>query len=263
MPSNKPLDIVVNPVGSKFARALQRALAEQVVNTIYRRTTPKVVPAKRTIVSKRGNILRQGRSQSVRQHFLVTQRPLNKVEQFERFKQHQISCPQFALSAKSAYDLNVKTLFARTLINATNGRGIVEFDRADGTNYPKAPLYTEYIPKKAEYRFHVFGDQVIDIQQKKKKREFNEDERDTRIRNLHNGYIYSRDGIAPPDGAADLAVRAVAALGYQYGAVDLIYNEKRNQCYVLEVNSRPGLMGTTLDKYADALISLFNLSRRD
>jgi len=263
MPSIKPFDIVVNPVGSKFAKALQRALVDKVDNPVYRRASPKILPARPAVVSRKGNILRQGRSQSVRQHFLVTQRPLNKVEQFERFKQHQVSCPQFALSAKSAYDLNVKTLFARTLINATNGRGIVEFDRADGTNYPKAPLYTEYIPKKAEYRFHVFGDQVIDIQQKKKKREFNEDERDTRIRNLHNGYIYSRDGIAPPDGAADLAVRAVAALGYQYGAVDLIYNEKRNQCYVLEVNSRPGLMGTTLDKYADALISLFNLSRRD
>ena len=261
MPSNKPLDIVVNPVGSKFARALQRALAEQVVNTIYRRTTPKVVPAKRTIVSKRGNILRQGRSQSVRQHFLVTQRPLNKVEQFERFTLAGISCPKWARTSEEARVLACKTLFARTLINATCGSGISEFD-SDAAIYPRAPLYTEYIPKKAEYRFHVFGDRVIDIQQKKKKRGFDEEQRDTRIRNLHNGYIYSRDGIAPPDGAADLAVRAVAALGYQYGAVDLIYNEKRNQCYVLECNSRPGLMGTTLDKYADALITLFNLERK-
>ena len=261
MPSNKPFDIVVKPVGSKFARALQRALAEQVVNTIYRRTTPKVVPAKRTIVSKRGNILRQGRSQSVRQHFLVTQRPLNKVEQFAAFQANQISCPKAAVTAEGARRLNVKTLFARTLINSTNGRGIIEFESSREV-YPPAPLYTEYIPKKAEYRFHVFGSNVIDIQQKKKKRGFDEEQRDTRIRNLHNGYIYSRDGIAPPDGAADLAVRAVAALGYQYGAVDLIYNEKRNQCYVLEVNSRPGLMGTTLDKYADALITLFNLEKK-
>ena len=63
-------------------------------------------------------------------------------------------------------------------------------------------------------------------------------------------------------GAADLAINAVKAVGYKYGAVDLIYNEKRNQCYVLEVNSRPGLMGTTLDRYADALIDMYNLERK-
>jgi D-alanine-D-alanine ligase-like ATP-grasp enzyme len=41
--------------------------------------------------------------------------------------------------------------------------------------------------------------------------------------------------------------------------VDIIYNEKCNQCYVLEVNSRPGLSGTTLDNYCEALIKEFNL----
>ncbi|WP_212636674.1 hypothetical protein, partial [Salmonella enterica] len=87
--------------------------------------------------------------------------------------------------------------------------------------YPHAPLYVEYIPKKAEYRYHVFNGQVIDVQQKKKKRGF-ESERDTRVRNVHNGYVYCRGDITPPSGAADLAVRAVQALGYQYGAVDII-----------------------------------------
>ncbi len=262
MPLPQPIDIVVTPVGSKFAKSLQRALADKVINTVYRRSSPKHVPAKRTIISRRGNVLRRGNAAFVRDHFLVTQHPWNKVEQFTRFQAADVCCPKFAFHEQGAREIECKTLFARTLINSTNGRGIIEFGSSD-VQYPKAPLYTEYIPKKAEYRFHVFGNQVIDIQQKKKKRGFDEEQRDTRIRNLHNGYIYSRDGVAPPDGAADLAIRAVAALGYQYGAVDLIYNEKRNQCYVLECNSRPGLVGTTLDKYADALITLFNLSRRD
>lgn len=262
MPSIKPFDIVVNPVGSKFAKALQRALVDKVDNPVFRRASPKILPARQAVVSRKGNILRQGRSQSVRQHFLVTQRPLNKVEQFEKFNEASVSCPKHTTNADSVGELG-KTVFARTLINATNGRGIVEFTTGPGEVVPRAPLYTEYIPKKAEYRFHVFGDQVIDIQQKKKKRDFNEDERDTRIRNLHNGYIYSRDGVTPPNGAADLAIRAVAALGYQYGAVDLIYNEKRNQCYVLEVNSRPGLVGSSPFKYADAIISHYNLTKRE
>jgi hypothetical protein len=236
----KSFYIAVNPVGSKFAKALQSALRERIINKVYRALPHRV---------------RAGRSQ-----FTVTQNPLNKVQQFERFNRGGVSCPQHATTAEGARALNVKTLFARTLINATNGRGIVEFD-SDAAEYPRAPLYTEYIPKKSEYRFHVFNGEVIDIQQKKKKRGF-ENERDTRIRNLNNGYIYCRDGIVPPDGSADLAVRAVAALGYLYGAVDLIYNEKRNQCYVLEVNSRPGLMGTTVEKYAEALIRTFQLERK-
>lgn len=258
----KAFDIVVNPVGSLFAKRLQQAVSAVVISRVYRRATPKVVAAKRTIISRKGNVLRQGTPAYTRQHFVVTPRVLNKVEQFAAFQVNQISCPKAAVTAEGARRLDVKTLFARTLINSTNGRGIVEFESSQEV-YPPAPLYTEYIPKKSEYRFHVFGDKVIDVQQKKKKREFDADNRDTRIRNLSNGYAYTRDGVAPPDGAADLAVRAVAALGYQYGAVDLIYNEKRNQCYVLEVNSRPGLMGTTLEKYAEALVNLFNLEKKN
>jgi hypothetical protein len=260
MPYTKPFDIVVNPVASKFAKALQQQLREQTNNDIYRRATPKNVPARRTIISRKGNVLRRGSEAFVRKFFQVTQNPLNKVEQFERFTARQVNCPQYATNVEEARTIQCKTLFARTLINSTNGRGIVEFERSN-VNYPRAPLYTEYIPKKAEYRFHVFNGEVIDIQQKKKKRDF-DDNRDTRIRNLNNGYIYCRDGIVAPDGAASLAVRAVEACGYLYGAVDLIYNEKRNMCFVLEVNSRPGVMNSTLKSYADAIIKYYDLTKK-
>ncbi len=237
------IDIVVSPVASKFAKALQQGLNNAFNVQVFRRNSPKR--------------LRNG---SIRPHFRVTSNPLNKIEQFRRFEASGISSPRFSLSPDGARSLDVRTLFARTLTNSTNGRGIIEFNSDDAT-YPRAPLYTEYIPKKAEYRFHVYNRQVIDVQQKKKKRGF-ESERDTRIRNVHNGYIYARDGIAPPAGAANLAVRAVQALGYQYGAVDVIYNEKRDQSYVLEVNSRPGLMGTTLDNYVNAIGQQFSLERK-
>lgn len=243
----KPFYIAVSPVGSKFARALQAALRERVTNTIYR-ALPERVGRKAQ---------RLGRS-----YFSVTRTPLNKVQQLERFKQHNVSHPPFETdSSRLSSDVS-NVWFARTLINSTNGRGIVEFDLRDERAIPKAPLYTAYIPKKAEYRFHVFDGLIIDIQQKKKKKDFDETQRDTRVRNLHNGYVYCRDGVSPPDGAAAMAVRAVNACGYLYGAVDVVYNEKRNQAYVLEVNSRPGLQGTTLDRYADAIIKSFNLRRK-
>lgn len=229
--------IAVNPVGSKFAKALQQALRERVHNPIFRT-----------------NKVREGRS------FVITPQPLNKIEQFQRFQIHQVSCPNFTTDSSKIRELGSRTIFGRTLISATNGRGIVEFDSED-ERYPQAPLFTEYIPKKAEYRVHVFNGEVIDIQEKRKRRGF-EEERNTRVRNSNNGYVYCRDGINPPDGIAALAISAVAACNYLYGAVDIIYNEKRNQCYVLEVNSRPGLMGTTLNKYAEAIISNFGLIKK-
>lgn len=243
------LYISVNPVGSKFAKALQSALREQVVDKVFRVDHQKARQKVQRIGPQRAKV------------FNVTPQTLNKVQQFNAFTAANVSCPSFATTLEAARAIDCKTLFARTLINATSGRGIVEFER-DAADAPRAPLYTEYIPKKAEYRAHVFNGQVIDIQQKKKKREFQADTRDTRIRNLSNGYVYTRDGIVPPAGLSDLAVRAVEAVGYEYGAVDIIYNEKRNACYVLEVNSRPGLMGTTVEKYTDALINSFNLRRK-
>jgi len=238
----KRLYISVEPVGSKFAKALQSAVKEKVINKVYR-----------------VDHIRSERKRRLNQVvFAVTPQTLNKIEQFNAFQQAGVSAPKFALSEREARNLDCKTLFARTLINSTGGRGIVEFERT-AEQYPRAPLYTEYIPKKAEYRVHVFNGVVIDIQQKLKKREFNVEDRDTRVRNLANGYIYSRGGLVPPAGINDLAISAVNAVGYQYGAVDIIYNEKRNQCYTLEVNSRPGLLGTTLEKYSNALINMFNL----
>lgn len=241
--SIKIIDIVTPLIGSKFVKTLRDGLEDQYKVRVFRRKTPKRLP--------------NGR---VREHFAITVNPLDKIQQFTRFNTNGISAPRFALSSNDARQIESKTLFARTIVNGTNGRGIVEFERTDEV-YPRAPLYTEYIPKKAEYRFHVFNGEVIDVQQKKKKREFERD-RDTRIRNLNNGYIYCRDNVTPPDGSAELAVQAVAALGYRYGAVDLIYNEKRNMCYVLEVNSRPGLMGTTLDKYVSAIGRSLNLEQK-
>lgn len=242
------LYISVKPVGSKFAKALQQSIRDKAVNKVYR------VDHERAVV-----LLRKYPRNKL---FRVTPQTLNKVQQFQRFKDNNVPCPEFETDSSRISSHGKQTWFARTLVNSTGGRGIVEFDWPSEQPIPNAPLYTKYIPKKAEYRVHVFNGQVIDVQQKKKKREFAAENRDTRIRNLANGYVYTRDGIVPPTGLNDVAISAVNCLGYHYGAVDIIYNEKRNQCYVLEVNSRPGLMGTTLERYSEALINFFNLERK-
>jgi len=236
----KPFYIVVNPVASKFAKELQRTLKTKVNKKILR-VHPNN-PKTNLRISKYGG-------------FRVTSKTYNKLEQYNRFVEHGISCPKFTTDPNNLRELGSKRIFARTLLNSTSGKGIVEFDL--GQPVPVAPVYTEYIPKKSEYRVHVFGDSVIDVQQKKKRAGF-EDERNTRVRNVANGYVYCRSGISPPAGINNLACSAVRALGYKYGAVDIVYNERNNRLAVLEVNSRPGLMGTTLDKYAEAVLQYYN-----
>jgi hypothetical protein len=235
--------ISVNPVGSKFAKALQSTLRDKVVDKVLR-TSARYM--QRRVKDK---------------IFRITPIVLNKIEQFRAFTAAQVSCPKNTTNTEQLGELG-RSIFARTLVNSTGGKGIIEFEYKPGEAAPRAPFYTEYIPKKAEYRVHVFNGEVIDVQQKKKRRAFDTDTRDTRVRNLANGYVYTREGIVAPVGMDTLAVNAVNAVGYSYGAVDIIYNEKRNQCFVLEVNSRPGLMGTTLEKYTDALIKHFNLIRK-
>jgi len=41
-----------------------------------------------------------------------------------------------------------------------------------------------------------------------------------------------------------------------FGAVDAIYNRKRDASFILEVNSAPGLENTTLQIYTNALRQL-------
>lgn len=180
---------------------------------------------------------------------------LDKLVQFAKFAENAISAPKHAVSVDGIDAFTSKQVVARTLTNSSEGRGIVIFDK--GQQPPRAPLYTEYIPKKKEFRAHVWPDrngqpQVIDVVEKRKRRGV--EERNTQVRNTANGYVFCRDGVTVPGDLNALAVSAVAALGRSYGAVDIIWNEKQNKCYVLEVNSRPGMEGTTVKKYADAIV---------
>lgn len=110
--------------------------------------------------------------------------------------------------------------------------------------------FVKYQKKKNEYRVHVFNGSVIDITQKKKRKGVTVD---TKIRNYHNGWVYCRDDVYIPEGIELLAIRTIKALNLHFGAVDIIWNELQNKCYVLEVNTAPGLTGTTLERYADAI----------
>ncbi|GAG47489.1 unnamed protein product, partial [marine sediment metagenome] len=80
---------------------------------------------------------------------------------------------------------------------------------------------------------------------------------DYQIRNTDNGWVYCRGGVDAPEAVITAAVRAVDCLGLDFGAVDIGYNEHYDRCAVFEVNTAPGLEGTTLDKYFEAFRTVF------
>lgn len=151
------------------------------------------------------------------------------------------------------------TVYARTSVTGHSGDGISVHD-ADGDDLVHAPLYTRAIVgKRREIRLHVFQDEVILVQQKRRREGWQEDENyNDEVRNHGNGWVYSHLNVTePPPQATEMAVKAVKALGLDFGIVDMI--TQRGECYILEVNTACGLEGNTVTVYANKFAEVLGL----
>ena len=176
----------------------------------------------------------------------------NKLSAFRRLAVNDVPIPDFTTEVEEANEWlkNGHAVVCRRLLRASGGKGI-HIIGPDDAGLVQAPLYVKYIKKAEEYRVHVFNKKVIDVQQKKARKGV--EEVNYKIRNHENGWVFCREEISPPDEALSIAVDAVNALGLDFGAVDIIYNKHYDKCYVLEVNTAPGLEGSTLGKYVQAI----------
>ncbi len=173
----------------------------------------------------------------------------NKLLSFQKFQEHGVSIPEWTTDVNVAQAWG-KDYLARTLLRSHSGKGIVMVPA--GEVGPNAKLYVQYKKKKHEYRVHVFQSQVIDVTQKKKR--VGHEGTNHQIRNHQNGWVYCRENVQEPEGIQQLALNACTAIGLQSGAVDIIWNEKENKCYVLEINTAPGIEGTTCKKYTQSIL---------
>jgi glutathione synthase/RimK-type ligase-like ATP-grasp enzyme len=155
-----------------------------------------------------------------------------------------------------------EVVVVRQMLRGSQGRGIVLVGPKDNevtTVYevPPAPLYVKYVKKQDEYRLHVAFGEVIDIQQKKRKLEVPDDQVNWQLRNHDNGWVFARDGVSAPKCVISAAIASCAALGLDFGAVDIGYNAKAKAATVYEVNTAPGLEGETLESYYKAFMKKF------
>lgn len=174
----------------------------------------------------------------------------NKLRFFERVnRQDREIIPAFWTRPDDIPD-NAFPIVCRTVLAGHSGEGIVIADTRAAL--VRAPLYVKYVKKQDEYRVHIgrgpHEGVIIDVQQKKRRQDH--DNPNWQVRNLANGFIYAREGVDPPVCVLDVARRALACSDLDFGAVDVIYNARENRAYVLEINTAPGITGTTVERYA-------------
>lgn len=112
---------------------------------------------------------------------------------------------------------------------------------------------TKLIVKAGEYRVHILLDKAVRIVRKVKARE----DVDDLCRSHQNGWKFKKVADENvPQGIVAMAVKAVDANDMQLGAVDIVVQKRTNKMFVLEVNSVPGLEGSSLEAWTNAIKAL-------
>lgn len=146
------------------------------------------------------------------------------------------------------------TLVGRSVLNGSSGDGIALLNKDTIHQYPELPLYTVYIPKLSEFRVHFFKSPSGVIKfwnQKKKALKTYPDTPDRyKIRNMNRGWVFSSQNFVMENYVSSVAEKFAEKLPLDFGALDIIYNEKDESAYVLEVNTAPGLSEMTASWYA-------------
>lgn len=176
------------------------------------------------------------------------QRATNKLAFFQHF-QSKDYVPQFWTNQEDIPD-GAFPIVCRTSLCGHSGRGIVLANNS--SELVDAPLYVKYVPKTEEYRIHVgllYG-RPTTIAMQQKKRRLNHDKPNWQIRNYGNGFTYAREGVDPPARVLDVAHDCLLHCGLEFGAVDVGYHDKYG-AFVYEINTAPGLEGSTLDDYVN------------
>jgi hypothetical protein len=194
---------------------------------------------------------------------------VNKLKFFgELHKEGSTRIPRFTTDTEQAlrWISEGVPMLGRLKLEGMSGDGIVFFTNETGPDeaWLSAKMYVEYIKKMHEFRVHVAFGKIIDIQ-KKVLRKHDQNGApidpatvDFRIRNIKNGFIFQRHNIEVPADVKEQALNAFRASRLDFGAFDVIYNKSQNKAYVLEVNTAPGLEGTTIENYAAAFKEYLN-----
>jgi len=185
----------------------------------------------------------------------------NKLSTLKILQESGINIPRFETARQA---VNWGRVVVRHKLNGHSGEGI---EIVDYPNLPPAPLYTQFISSKAEYRVHIFDGKIIDYAKKVWLPDLEEADfceldcsslepttEQRQIRSHRNGWVFVRDRLALLPRIGKIALQSIRALELDFGAVDIILNEVGTP-YVLEVNTAVGMETTTENNYTVAFLN--------
>ena len=171
---------------------------------------------------------------------------------FARFDRYHVPHPRFTYSQKRAKEWNINwTVVGRDTLTGRRSQGMTCYARTEMQDDNKHLAYTLCEDVAREFRFHVFGNKTIHAMEKVKDEELfpkalkKHGNKVNQIRSSMYGWHYSSAGLArnpPSQGLVEVAIQAVAALGMDFGAVDMAEDHSGFPT-VFEVNSAPDLLG--------------------
>lgn len=180
---------------------------------------------------------------------------VNKLKQYEYFKEHNIPHPEWTLNsdvARSWVEAG-HVVFARKRIKGQTGAGIIIVENM--TQFPdeEIKVFTKYIKKKREFRVNCFQQKVLNMREKVRTAGATGP---TYIRNVANGYTTTHCRPMSPElkvKLEDLAMKACGVSKSDFIGVDIGYNEFKDLAFVLEVNSGPSIEGSSIQDFVKAI----------
>jgi len=171
----------------------------------------------------------------------------NKLLTFKAFNKYNVPTVEWTTQeseAKHWLDLD-GIVYGRQYINSSQGKGIKVITQDE--SWVSCPLYTRALVGRVhEYRVHVAKNKVIDFTRKRRREG---GEADSYIRNAENGWVFCRQEEQLPAIVKAACIMAVASVGLDFGACDVIHKHREDKVALLEINSAPGIEGSTLEAY--------------
>lgn len=147
-------------------------------------------------------------------------------------------------------DFDLPLIFKR--YKHSRGRGMKVIHTMEGVRYRAGKGYFERIHKaEREFRVHVCDGVRFHTDEKFLK---DGEEGHHTFKNSRYGYVYLRPKIRVPENITDESIKAVEALGLDFGAVDIGWNE--DGAWVYEVNTAVGMRTKTRKRYTEMLTEL-------
>lgn len=246
---------------SESAKDLARNLAISGMRTLRVRPNGSYRPREGDLILNWGNSrLPETWAGTIHNAPQLVETATNKLSFFNLLEGTRITTPEYTSNPVEATNWVIEgnTVLARTVLNGHSGEGIVIIRNT--SEMVSSRLYVKYKKKRNEFRVHVFDGEVIDTQEKRRDRDVDRTADQSLIRSHANGWVFCRDNInitsRQMERLHQLAIDTIDILDLTFGAVDIIYNEREDTFYVLEVNTAPGLEGQTLVNYTRAVLKL-------